>query len=200
MKFVIVDDDDIIYHSPLGPEKTTALQNLLREARCFSPSFVGADPYLIESYVVQFARDMTKVTFLLDRNIYSQVLGLAKGARVTEKTRFAAGIMAFASCANAQIEPSLALYEGSDSGARAAWKNDLALFHKVDDIDPANWAALALGYAQRFDRKIPSRRLRSEIAQNFDPAMKLKSFGFVYPILLKMANIQSAPAAVVIPR
>src|SRR5947209_14205144 len=104
MKFVIVDDNEILYHSPSAAETVAALQNLLRAAQCFSPSFADSDPYLIETYVVQFARHGNEVRFLVDRNIYSQVLALAKGARITESMRLAAGVMAFASCANAAIE------------------------------------------------------------------------------------------------
>lgn len=187
MKFIIVDDDEIIYHNPLPVGDITALQDLLRKSNCFVPSFVGADAYSVETYIVQYARNQTETTFLFDRNLYSQVVALAKGSRVIEKTRFAAAAMAFASCANTQIEPGLALYEGSASGARRAWKRDLEVFHRVDDIHPANWAALALGYAPKFDLRVPGKRLRSETAKRFDPSAKLKFYGFVYPIALKMA-------------
>ena len=102
MRFVIVDDGNVAYHDPLGPKKSNELQNLLR-AKCFVPSFATEDPYQIGTYVVQYAIHRTNVVFLLDRNIYSQVLSLAKGAVINEKTRFAAGIMAFALCANATI-------------------------------------------------------------------------------------------------
>ena len=192
MKFIILDDDQIIYHSPLPPGDVAALQELLRQANCLVPSFVDADAYSVETYIAQYARERTETTFLFDRNLYSQVVALAKGSRATENARFAAAVMAFASCANTQIEPNLALYEGAASGARRAWKRDLEIFHKADDIHPANWAALALGYAERFDRRIPGKRLRSELAKNFDPAAKLRFYGFVYPIALKMATISMA--------
>jgi hypothetical protein len=189
VKFIILDDDQLTYHSPLPPGDVTALQDLLRESNSFVPSFVGADVYSVETYIVQYARERTETTLLFDRNLYSQVVALTKGSRATEKSRFAAAVMAFASCANAQIEPSLALYEGSASGARRAWKRDLEVFHRADEIHPANWAALALGYAERFDRRIPGKRLRSEPAKSFDPTAKLRFYGFVYPIVLKMATI-----------
>jgi hypothetical protein len=189
VKFVIVDDDEISYHSLLDPKTIAALQDLLREAHCFAPSFADVDPYSVETYIVQFARYGNEVRLLIDRNIYSQVLALAKGDAVTEQMRVAAGVMAFASCANAQIEPGLALYEGSASGALGGWKNDLGLFQGADRIHPGHWAALALGRAQKFERRIARRRLQSDITKRFDPAMKLKPFEFVYPILLKMASI-----------
>jgi hypothetical protein len=189
VKFTILDDDQLAYHSPLPPGDVTALQDLLRESKSFVPSFVGAEVYSVETYIVQYARGRIETTLLFDRNLYSQVVALAKGTRTTEKSRFAAAVMAFASCANAQIEPSLALYEGSASGARRAWKRDLEVFHRADEIHPANWAALALGYAERFDRRIPGKRLRSEPAKSFDPTAKLRFYGFVYPIVLKMATI-----------
>jgi hypothetical protein len=50
---------------------------------------------------------------IFDRNIYSDVVGLAKGKTVTNNTRIPAAIMAFASCIYADIEPGLALYEGA---------------------------------------------------------------------------------------
>lgn len=192
MKFIILDDDQLIYHNPLPPGDVAVLQDLLRKSNCFVASFVGADAYSVETYIVQYARHQTETTFLFDRNLYSQVIALSKGKPATEKARLAAATMAFASCANAQIEPNLALYEGSASGARQAWKRDLEVFHRADDIHPVNWAALALGYAERFDRQIPGRRLRSDIAKNFDPTAKLRFYGFVYPIALKMATINMA--------
>lgn len=192
MKFIIRDDDQIIYHSPLPPGDVAALQDLLRQAKCLVPSFVDADAYSIETYIAQYARERTETTFLFDRNLYSHVVALAKGIRATENARFAAAVMAFASCANTQVEPNIALYEGSASGAHRAWKRDLEIFHKADDIHPANWAALALGYAERFERRIPGKRLRSDLAKNFDPVANLRFYGFVYPIALKMATISMA--------
>ena len=190
MKFIILDDDQVLYHSPLPAGDVAALQDLLRDSNCFVPSFVDADPFSIETYILEYARRQTEITFLFDRNLYSQVVTLAKGSPITEKARFAAAVMAFASCANTQIEPNIALYEGS--ATRKAWKRDLEIFHKADDIHPANWAALALGYAERFDRRIPGKRLRSEAIKSFDPTKKLKFYSFVYPIALKMAIISMA--------
>ena len=165
MNFVMVDDNEIYYHSPLDVETVDALQNLLRAAQCFSPSFAISDPYLIETYVVQFAWHRNDVTFLIDRNVYSQVVALAKGVRATESMRLAAGIMAFASCANAAVEPNLALYEGSASGAVGSWRNDLKLFHEAAQIHPGNWAALALGRAQKFDLSRAAGKYTSVAAQ-----------------------------------
>jgi hypothetical protein len=110
VKFIILDDDQLTYHSPLPPGDVTALQDLLRESKSFVPSFVGADVYSVETYIVQYARARIETTLLFDRNLYSQVVALAKGSRATEKSRFAAAVMAFASNANAQIEPSIALF------------------------------------------------------------------------------------------
>ena len=92
---------------------------------CFVPSFVDADAYSVETYIAQYARERTETTFLFDRNLHSQVVALAKGSRTTENARFTAAVMTFASCANTQLEPNLALYEGSASGATSAWKRDL---------------------------------------------------------------------------
>ena len=192
MSIIILDDDQLMYHSPLRPEDVEAIQNILRESSCFVPSFVGVDPYSVETYIVQYAKSHTETMFLFDRNLYSQVVSLAKGSRVTANTQCAAAIMAFASCANAQIEPNLALCEGSASGARRAWKRDLEIFHKSDEIHPGNWVLLARGYAQRFDRRIPAKPLRTEAVKTFNPAMKLRFYGFVYPIALKMALIAMA--------
>ena len=195
MSIIILDDDQLMYHSPLRPEDLEAVENILRDCNCFVPSFVGADAYSVETYIVQYAKSQTETMFLFDRNLYSQVVALTKGSPVKVNTRCAAAIMAFASCANAQIEPNLALYEGSASGARRAWKRDLEIFHKSDEIHPGNWVLLARGYAQRFDRRIPAKRLRSEAAKTFDPALKLRFYAFVYPIALKMALIAMAGGA-----
>jgi hypothetical protein len=159
MKFVVIDDNEILYHSPLGLETVSALQSLLREARCFSPSFADLDPYLIETYVVQFARHRNEVRFLIDRNIYSQVLALANGDHITEQMRLAAGIMAFASCANAQIEPNLALYEGFASGALGSWKDDLGLSGEQTRSTPATGQLWRLDTRRDSSDKSPAAAL-----------------------------------------
>ena len=105
---------------------------------------------------------------------------------MNEKTRFAAVIMAFASCANAGIEPGLALYEGAATGARGGWRRNLSLLRGADNISPINWAGLALGVFDRFTRKLPRKKLEPDFAQ-FNPSVQLKSFAFVYPIMLKVA-------------
>lgn len=192
VKFIILDDDELIYHTPLPLKEVLSLQELLRASNCFVPSFVGADAYSVATYITQYARYRTPTTFLFDRNLYSQVVTLAKGSRITPETCFAAAVMAFASCAAAQIEPNLAIYEGSASGAHPAWRRDLAIFRGADDIHPGNWAALALGYSTHFDRRIPGKRLRSEAFKDFDPNRKLRFYSFVYPIALKMAIISRA--------
>jgi len=189
---IIVDDDQLMYYSPLPVEDVIALQNLLRKSSCFVPSFVGTDAYSVETYIYQYAMSRTETMFLFDRNLYSQVVALAKGARATENSRCAAAAMAFASCANTQIEPNLALYEGAASGARRAWKRDLEIFHKADEIHPMNWASLALGHVDRFDRRIPGKRLQSEAARSFDPKGRLRFYDFIYPIALKTALISMA--------
>jgi len=188
MRFVIVDDGRVSYHNPLGSEKAGELEELLRQGNCFVPSFATEDRYSIGTYVAQYALHGTNVVFLLDRNIYSQVVNLAKGAQVNEHTRFAAGIMAFASCSNAAIEPGLALYEGAASEAREIWQIDLSLLQGADNISAINWAALALGISDRFTRDLPSKKL-GDASKYFDPSISLRSFGFVYPILLKIAQL-----------
>jgi hypothetical protein len=44
----------------------------------------------------------------------------------------------------------------------------------------------------RAGRRIPGKRLRSEAAKIFNPTEKLRFYGFVYPIALKMATIGMA--------
>lgn len=57
LKFIFLDDDQIVYHSPLFPEDIAAVEGLLRGYDCFVPSFVGADPYSVETYIAQYARE-----------------------------------------------------------------------------------------------------------------------------------------------
>jgi hypothetical protein len=142
VNFIILDDGQLSYHTPLPIGDVVSLQDLLSASNCLVPSFIGADAYSVETYIVQYANYRTQTTFLFDRNLYSQVVTLAKGSRINAKTCFAAAVMAFASCATAQIEPNLALYKGSASGAHQAWRRDLEIFYGAEDIHPANWAAL----------------------------------------------------------
>ena len=56
----------------------------------------------------------------------------------------------------------------------------------ADSISPINWASLALGVFDRFTRKLPRQKIDSD-AVKFHPSMELKSFAFVYPIMLRVA-------------
>ena len=87
MSIIILDDDQLMYHSPLRSEDVEAIQSILRESNCFVPSFVGVDAYSVETYIVQYAKSHTETKFLFDRNLYSQVVAIAKGSRVTANTR-----------------------------------------------------------------------------------------------------------------
>jgi hypothetical protein len=186
MGIIIVDDGEVSYSNPFGEQKTLELEALLRRSGCFVASFSGPDEYSAQTYILQRAHHGTETRFLFDRNIYSDVVGLAKGKTVTDNTRIPAAIMAFASCIYADIEPGLALYEGAAS-TKGGWKRDLALFHASDTIHPTNWAALALGRSQRFSRRIVRKRQLINGRNRFEPKAKLRSFAFNYPPLLKLA-------------
>jgi hypothetical protein len=140
---------------------------MLMSLLCRCRSILGRDI----RYAVRNAP--TEVRFIIDRNMYSHVLALAKGAVVTEKTKLAAAVMAFASCANAQIEPNLAIYEGSASGATGGWRRNLGLFYRAEEIHAGNWASLALGYSPRFNGRIPSRRIPTHLSKQFNPQSSL---------------------------
>ena len=185
MSVILVDDGEISYLNPIG-DMARRIEDLLRAHDCLVAPFTGADPYSIGTYVEQYARHHTETHFLIDRNIYSDVLELAAGRPIVEGAKVSAAIMAFASCASITLEPAVAMHEGASTGARGGWEQSITLFRSADNIHPLNWAMLALGEADRFTKKI-IRKKRASLPIPFDPKLKLRSFGFNYPVVLKLA-------------
>ena len=114
---IIINDDDeelIVHRFPVALSDLEMLQQTLRKADCFCPSFMEEDPYNARLYLEQSCRFRTDTTFYLDRNLFTHVLDLVDGVETSERNRLAATVMAFIGCAESYVSAEAALCEGHD--------------------------------------------------------------------------------------
>jgi hypothetical protein len=137
----------IVYEMPIDVDDLQVICNMLRAEGVFSPSFDAPEVDLYDPivYLEEARRFGTQGEVHLDRNVLSRVVAIAKGGPPSLKHRHAAAFMAFALCADLQIEPNIALYELASCSGQEASRNELGWFRRADDAHPRHWAAVALG-------------------------------------------------------
>jgi len=190
---VIINDDGVettIHHYPIARADLDALESFLRSSGCFGASFVDVDPYSASVYLEQYCRDETETTFYLDRNIFSQVLDLVGGHKVSDRNRLGASVMAFVACAESNVSASVAMFEGHLSGASRDWKEEKILFETATALSAREWASISLGYAESLKSAATMDRNGIMLPEGFDISRAQSPFGFVYPALLYVAILQ----------
>jgi hypothetical protein len=135
-----------IYHLPIPAHYLGDIQKMLRLNEVFCSPSEDADFYDVLTHRREAAHHGTKIHTLVDRNVLSDVLSLARPAAqgvivpCDERGRFGAALMVFLQCSNIVIEPSVALYENP-----ATAQDDLALFRRADNVATEAYLKLALG-------------------------------------------------------
>jgi|GEM_PF-2797278 len=155
------------------------------------------DVYSLEDYMLW---EGGKLNVLLDNNIFTRLVYLAKGGEITgneeaiKTLRFCCAAMCFFILGKFNIETNLALYERASMNSHANAINDLYHFRVSDHIDARAYANLALGRANRFSdaeiedaRKIIEGRLNNPKESNFEK--QLNSWKLSYVQLLKMVEL-----------
>jgi hypothetical protein len=190
---VIINDDGnetVIHRYPIDLVDVEQIESYLRGRDCFCASFLDADPYMTALYLDQACRHQTETTFVLDRNIFSEVLTLVHGGTVTIKRPLAAYVMAFVQCAEATLSASLAIYEGQSSGVSAGWEDELDQFDKALTVETENWTDIALGRTSAV--LLNKTRINEPVDRPSEliPPQTIRPYSFIYPAVLRIAQLQ----------
>lgn len=133
------------------------ITKILKEGDPFvlSPSNIK-EKYTIDQYRLASLRGDVKLKVLLDNNIFTRILPLAKGISIEgneqgkKAARFACSIMSFFIMGGFDIEFSLPLYERAYSEAEGSREEDLYYFRVADNLHPQVYADVAVGKKDSF--------------------------------------------------
>jgi len=149
------------------------------------------DKYLLGEYVEETDVEKNKFFALLDRNIYTDIITVAKSSGTkphTPQQKVACALLAFLQLAEVTIEPNMAISEHVDSGHHEEAVAELCLFRAVDNLNPQILIELALGRRNG----IPAHMLKRQAVESIEPK---KGEDFLrwkihYGFILKMAIIE----------
>lgn len=181
------------FYIQINPNDLKGIEKILRDRdiiRSVYPKDLF-DQYSLGDYLEQIHVHESKFTALLDRNIFSDIIALAKKTdkKSTTKTqKDACALLAFLQLSDSLIEPGMAIYEYIDSGYYEQAINELSLFRAVDNIHPQIFIDLALGRIN----SLPSNSLHS---LRVDSIQELKGedihrWKLHYGFALKLASIE----------
>jgi hypothetical protein len=176
-----------VFYPPIPTADLMQIEDVLRAGDIFCTSFPDEDPYSVALHYSRAEMDGVGAWIVLDRNVFSRVVDLAKGSPAKgEQQKIAAAVRAFAQCGDINFLPTLAVYEGEASQAASDAANDWAMFLAADNLDPWNFASIALG---------KSSHLSTKLAPVPDDAILIASqptpeFSFLYPLVLNVGLIE----------
>lgn len=174
---------------PIDANDLTAIEEMLQNADVFTTTFqeVGAGVYKAGTYFEQRMFHQTEAALLLDRNVMTRLVGLARGRPVSSESRVAAAALAFAQTINAQIEPSMALHEFASTQGNEPALEELHLVRRLDNTHPQVLANIALGRGE-LDlgelADVPEPEERPNLARS------LRRWRFCYTVALKIAELE----------
>ena len=142
--------DYVAVHIKISSDDLRMIEQMLRERNIIRSVYSKDlfDQYSLGDYLEQIHVHESKFTALLDRNIFSDIVAVAKQTdkKSTTKTqKTACALLAFIQLSNSLVEPGMAIYEYIDSGYYEQAINELSLFRAVDNIHPQIFIDLALG-------------------------------------------------------
>lgn len=188
---------------PINPSDVHDLEHLLREANPFLASALDSDdPYSLEPWVVNQASNGLEVRIHMDRNLISRIACLARGEQVRQAEdgvfRLAAGCMAFLITGDAQIEPSMSLYEYAASAGSVASHVQLRDFRVADHIHPQAYLDVALRRRDRIPEWVLAQArelVGARSSPTVDFQMPLRHRRRHLPILTKIAVLERGPGS-----
>jgi hypothetical protein len=149
------------------------------------------DRYFLGAYVKETDVEKNKFFALLDRNIYTDIIAVAKSSGTkshTPQQKVACALLAFLQLAEVTIEPNMAINEYVDSGHYEEAVAELRLFRAVDNLDPRILMELALGRRN----KIPASMLNWQevVLVESKKGKDFLSWKIHYGFVLKLAIIE----------
>lgn len=138
------------FELPISISDIEQIQIILKDQDIFLSPRNDIDRYDWQTFRLAAAEGGTETVALFDRNVFSDVVSIARSAEIDqapasiERARIGAAVMAFLQCSNVLIEPNLALYEEPNGAFK-----DFRLFRRADEVDARIYTEIALG---RLDR------------------------------------------------
>lgn len=179
------------YWVPIDPADLRALAETLRNRDVFTPTFSApdVDHYDPAVYRDQSARFGTSTALLVDRNVFSRWIDIVRGVSPSADHRSAAAVLAFAQCAEIDVEPNIALYELAFTQGQDAAVDELVSFRLADHVHPGYWAEIALDRADVLG-VLPDGVSLRETDLTIDFTMKLRRWRRNYVLALKIAELE----------
>jgi hypothetical protein len=182
------------YDLPIGGADLRRLEEMLEREGLFTPTFAADPPslqYRALTYRRAFANQRTTFILLPDRNLVSRWIEILDGRLATSQHRLAAAVMAFAQCANALVEPNLALYEVAHTRGQAAAEQDHERFRIADNLPTRGWTDLALGRIEQMSESyIKQAVVPGRVEPDVDFSMPLRRWRRNYILALKLADLE----------
>jgi hypothetical protein len=185
-----------LYPTPIPFEDLQSVQQMLarKDLICSAFPLSKINVYDCFSFLQQKVLYDTDTYFILDRNIFTRIVSLARGEAFSRKTkeaedayRIAAGALAFLQCCNAFVEPCMPLLEQSSHDNCATANEELQFFLMADNIAPQHFADIALG---RTDRLEPNLIKESELDKTEEPSERPMWWTINYALALKLAMLE----------
>jgi hypothetical protein len=180
-----------LYPTPIPLKDLQSIQQMLAKDDLICSAFPLARMNVYDCFSFLKQKDLygTDTCFILDRNIFTRIVSLARGETVSRKTkeaedayRIAAGALSFFQCCNALVEPCMPLLEEASVA-----NEELQLFRKADNIMPQYFADIALG---RCDRLEPNLTRKSELDQTEELSELPMWWTINYALALKLAMLE----------
>lgn len=166
---------------------------LLSNRLLIDPADTESDhSYRLINYIVSID---TEFKCLLDRNIVSYLIALAKGKIVTsnkvdECYKLTAGLQAFFSAANIMSEPGIAYHEYMDSSDIKTADQELSIFRAADNLDGHIYLDIATGVRSSIQKSEIKVYEGGELLNAKIPS-KLRHFETNIVILKKALSLKS---------
>lgn len=188
----------LIYYPPIPVSDLDFIQQALEREDVFFSCFTSDDlnKYNCVSFLEEKRLHGTETYVLLDRNVFTYIISIAKGEDVDLRDgqkmgprRIAAAVMAYLQCCDICVEPNIALYEYAATNAQSAAADELELFRKADNLHPQIYADIALGRKN----KVTTKEL-DKVSVSLGPMVNFKKdlnhWHFNYTVALKLALLE----------
>ncbi|MEQ1635930.1 MAG: hypothetical protein ABL903_04510 [Methylococcales bacterium] len=183
---------------PFDPEFISRIEMMVRagDALIASPSTIQ-DAYSLEEYIIRGAN--TSLNVLLDTNILTRLIHLAKGIEINESEKEiyqnCCAVMCFFILGKFQVEPNIAVYEKASKNGHSNALNDYRNFMIANHIHPLVYAKLAFGQINKIDTKqiqYTKETINIGSPEESDFAKKLNDWKLIYLSLLKAKTLLKA--------
>jgi len=181
-----------VVHFNIDPMDLQRIEKMIRDSDTITTILPVDlfDRYSLGAYVKETTVEESKFFAMLDQNMFSRIIGVAKnkGRRPYKlQEMIACALLAFLQLADVAIEPNHAIYEIMDSEDYGKTIGKLSLFRAFDNLDSQILIELALGRRDEIPTKILKQQTVEPIEQK--KGKDFRSWKIYRGFVLKMAII-----------